>query len=203
MTEDEAKAYIVERVSEAAFDQLERYVAQLVSESEQQNLVSRSTLELVWSRHILDSAQLAWLAPPGGSWIDIGSGAGLPGIVVAIIREAPMVLIEPRRLRTEFLENCKIALGLDNVTVVQAKAEATKLPKAAVISARAVAKADVLFNGASHLASARTMWLLPKGRSAQSEVAEARRSWQGTFHVEQSIVDDTSGIIVATGVAKR
>lgn len=203
MTEEDARDLIASRVAPDALDRLDHFTAMLLAEADQQNLISRTTLDAIWKRHILDSAQLAWMAPPEGRWIDVGTGAGLPGVVVAIMRDQPTILIEPRRLRVEFLEQCCRSLDLGNVSVIHAKAENAKSPHARVISARAVAKAGALFRSAGHLANRETIWLLPKGRSAQSEVAEARRSWQGVFHVEQSIVDDTSGIIVAQGVAKR
>ena len=72
--------------------------------AQRQNLVSASTLDQLWERHILDSAQLVRFEPrPGASWVDIGSGAGLPGIVIACLVDGPGTLVEPRRLRAEFL----------------------------------------------------------------------------------------------------
>jgi len=103
---------VIERLEQAArrpvsretIEKLEAYVALLHEESRHQNLVSATTLEQVWDRHILDSAQLVRFEPrPGASWADIGSGAGLPGIVIACLVEGPVTLIEPRRLRADFL----------------------------------------------------------------------------------------------------
>jgi 16S rRNA (guanine527-N7)-methyltransferase len=87
-------------VSRETLDRLERYADLLRSESAKQNLVSASTLDRLWDRHILDSAQLVKFAPrPDLSWVDIGSGAGLPGIVIAALVTGPVTLVEPRRLR--------------------------------------------------------------------------------------------------------
>ncbi|HET8690912.1 MAG TPA: RsmG family class I SAM-dependent methyltransferase, partial [Steroidobacteraceae bacterium] len=93
----EALAHAAQRdVSRETFEKLERYVALLREENEHQNLVSRTTLDQVWERHILDSAQLVrYESRPGASWIDIGSGAGLPGIVIACLVEGPVTLAEP------------------------------------------------------------------------------------------------------------
>ena len=87
-------------VSRETFDRLTAFVERLKSASRTQNLIAASTLEDIWHRHILDCAQLVRFEPqPGASWVDIGSGAGLPGIVVAALTEGPVTLVEPRRLR--------------------------------------------------------------------------------------------------------
>ena len=112
-------------VSRETFALLERYVALLVEESTRQNLVSESTIHNVWERHIFDSAQLAAFEPhPGASWVDIGAGAGLPGVVVALLVEGPVTLIEPRRLRVEFLERVVAELELrDRVRIAASNAQ--------------------------------------------------------------------------------
>src|SRR5205823_5359670 len=100
-------------VSRETFDRLRMYAQLLKSESRRQNLVSASTLAHLWQRHILDSAQLVRFEPhANASWVDVGSGAGLPGLVVACLIKGPITLVEPRRLRAEFLRNAVAALGL-------------------------------------------------------------------------------------------
>ena len=186
-------------VSRETFEKLEAYVALLREESGRQNLVSASTLGQIWERHILDSAQLAKFEPyAGASWVDIGSGAGLPGIVIGCLVEGPITLIEPRRLRAEFLHKVAESLAL-GVSVICGKAERAGGPFD-VITARAVAPLPNLLRISQHLSTGKTVWALPKGRSAHKELAEVRRSWQGRFHVEQSVVDRESWIVVATGV---
>ena len=107
-------------VSRETFSLLERYVDRLKAANATQNLVSAPTLDAVWERHILDSAQLVRFEPRSpASWIDIGSGAGLPGIVIAILSNGPITLVEPRRLRAAFLQETVNKLGLaPRVTVV-------------------------------------------------------------------------------------
>jgi 16S rRNA (guanine527-N7)-methyltransferase len=189
-------------VSRETFEKLEAYVALLREESARQNLVSASTLDQVWQRHLLDSAQLARFEPcPGASWVDIGSGAGLPGIVIACLVNGPVTLIEPRRLRAEFLHKVAESLRLD-VSVVCGKAERAD-GSFDIITARAVAPLEKLLRISQDLSTGKTVWALPKGRSAQKELVEARRSWQGSFHVEQSVVDRESWIVVATGVRAK
>lgn len=204
MTEDDAKNWLADRFGHNAVVKLSAFVDLLKAETERQNLVARSTLAEVWARHIVDSAQLLiHAADDWDSWIDIGSGAGLPGIVVTLLTEKPITLIEPRRLRVEFLNAAGKQLGLKNLLVVQSKAQSFRAPPASVISARAVAKLASILGESAGFASERTRFILPKGRGAETEVAEARRSWHGTFHVERSVVDAASGIVIAEGIRPR
>ena len=189
-------------VSRETRDRLDVYAALLREGNERQNLVSGATLGSLWERHILDSAQLARFEPrPGSSWVDIGSGAGLPGVVLACLIGGPLTLVEPRRLRSEFLQTVILELGL-SATVIGAKAERVA-GTFDVITGRAVASLSKFIDLSCHLSTKNTVWVLPKGRNAQSELAEAERTWQGVFHVEQSVTDADSRIIVGTGVRAR
>jgi len=201
---------VIERLAEVAgrpvsretFEKLEAYVALLEDESQRQNLVSRATLDHIWDRHILDSAQLVRFEPHAGvSWVDIGSGAGLPGIVIACLIDGPVALVEPRRLRAEFLHKAVAALEL-NAEVLAMKAERVER-RFDAICARAVARLEDLFKLSHHLSTRNSVWVLPKGRNAERELAEARRAWQGAFHVERSVTDAESWIIVGTGVKAK
>ena len=189
-------------VSRETFEKLRRYVEALTEEAGRQNLVSRGTVEDMWERHILDSAQLVrfeWT--PSARWVDIGSGAGLPGVVISCLVEGPVTLIEPRRLRAEFLYRVISELGL-RAQVVQAKAERAS-GSFDVITGRAVAKLTDFLGLSAHLSTRNTVWALPKGRNANSELAEAKRAWQGVFHVERSITDAESWIVVGRQVRAR
>ena len=189
-------------VSRETFEKLQCYLALLRDENQRQNLVSTATIELAWDRHILDSAQLIRHEPfAGASWVDIGSGAGLPGVVIACLVDGPVTLIEPRRLRAEFLHKACESLGL-NVAVFPGKAERA-VGEYDVITARAVASLARLLEISQHLSTGKSLWVLPKGRSAQSELAEARRTWQGRFHVEPSVTDAESFIVVGAGVRAK
>ena len=202
MTEDEARDWIRSRYDVSRETRLATFVDLLRDESTRQNLVSPTSLEQIWARHIVDSAQLLEPADVGGLWLDIGSGAGLPGIVLAILRDEPVELVEPRKLRTAFLQHCVDTLGLTNVTIHTAKVERTT-GRAAVITARAVGSLDTLFRIARHRSDRSTIWVLPKGRNAQSEVEDAQLWWQGSFHVEPSVTAPDSLIIVAKEVRPR
>jgi len=189
-------------VSRETFDRLTAYVELLKAESGRQNLVSASTLGDVWTRHILDSAQLLrFERHAGASWADVGSGAGLPGIVIACLVDGPVTLIEPRRLRADFLRTVVEQLGL-NASVEGVKVERVT-GKFDVITARAVASLDRFLGISQHLSTRNTVWALPKGRNAHSELVEAQRTWQGVFHVEQSVTEADSYIVVGTGVRAK
>jgi 16S rRNA (guanine527-N7)-methyltransferase len=190
-------------VPRETFERLESYAALLKEENHRQNLISASTVDHLWERHILDSAQLLRFEPrAGASWADIGSGAGLPGIVVACLVEGPVTLIEPRRLRADFLHKLVESLQL-NANVFCGKVERA-CGEYDVITARAVASLWKLLKISAHLSTRNTVWALPRGRNASTELAEAQQAWQGRFHVEQSVTDADSRIVVATGVkAKR
>jgi 16S rRNA (guanine527-N7)-methyltransferase len=198
------EAAIGRPVSRETLARLDAYVALLLAENERQNLIGRSTVEEVWTRHIADSAQLIRFAPRTDSrWLDIGSGAGLPGVVIAILDPGPMTLVEPRRLRADFLVRAVAELGLaERVTVHAAKAETIE-GRFDAITARAVASLDRLLAISQHLSTDKTIWLLPKGKSARFELDEARRTWQGHFRLEASRTDPDAQIVVATGVHRR
>jgi 16S rRNA (guanine527-N7)-methyltransferase len=189
-------------VSRETMTRLAAYVDLLKKTAARQNLVAPSTLETVWERHILDSAQLLRFATAKGTWADIGSGAGLPGIVIAILSSDPITLIEPRRLRADFLVQTALALGLSNVSVDCTKVERVQ-GRFDVITARAVAQLDRLLAMAHHLATSSTLWVLPKGKSAQSELAQAQLNWHCDASVEQSCTDPGSEILVLTRVGAK
>ena len=189
-------------VSRETFEKLERYIGLLREEGARQNLISAASLEHVWDRHILDSAQLARFEPrPGSAWGDVGSGAGLPGIVIACLIDGPITLIEPRRLRAEFLHKACESLEL-RATVICAKAQRVE-GRFDVLTARAVSSLVRFLEISAHLSTRNTVWALPKGRSAGAELAEARCTWQGSFHLEASVTDPRSFIVVGTGVRAR
>lgn len=180
--------------------QLERFAAMLVAENDRQNLIAASTIPTIWVRHIADSAQLLALAAGGkGLWVDLGSGPGLPGLVVAILSARPMLLIESRRRRCDFLRAVVAELGLNHVEVAEAPLERVETRPAATISARAFAPLDRLIDLSARFSTESTRWLLPKGRNGVKELASLPEAWQRMFHVEQSRTDAESGILVGTG----
>ena len=191
-------------VPRETLERLHRYAALLRAESARQNLVSASTIDDLWERHVLDSAQLVKFAPKtASSWVDIGSGGGLPGLIVAALVEGPVTLIEPRRLRAEFLERAVAELDLAaRVRVYLGKAESAR-GQFDVITARAVASADKLLRISTHLSTRNSLWVLPKGRSAQSELAELQRHWHCDVETVRSCTDPESEILLVRNVRAK
>lgn len=189
-------------VSRETRERLERFGALLLDENERQNLISRGSAQDLWNRHLADGAQLLDHAPSDAAWLDIGSGPGLPGLVLAIMGVRSITLVEPRRLRTDFLERCVAELDLPNVIIVTGKVQALS-GSFDVITARAVASLDQLFAMAHGLVASEGRWVLPKGRSAAKELEEARRTWQGSFALLPSRTDPDARIVVAEGVRRR
>jgi 16S rRNA (guanine527-N7)-methyltransferase len=185
---------------------MEQLAALVIAETAQQNLIAPSTVGHIWNRHIVDSAQLLSLcagAEQSGLWIDIGSGAGFPGLVVAALSRRPVMLVEPRKRRASFLACAVEEMGLGHTVTVRCDRIENVAESSAVISARAVATLAALFEAAEDCSQTSTRWILPKGRNAREEVASARKAWHGKFHVEHSITDPDSLIVLASGVARR
>ena len=179
-------------------------LAELVRlEGQKQNLVAASTLPIFQQRHVDDSLQLLDLVPRG-PLLDIGSGGGFPGLVLACCRNDIHHLIEPRRKRAEFLNMAAQNLGIvDRVLVHHAKVENISPLPIASITARAVASLSKIIGMAYHLSTPKTRWVLPKGRTAREELAEARRLWHGDFTLMPSVTDAGASIVVATNVVRR
>jgi 16S rRNA (guanine527-N7)-methyltransferase len=206
---DEAAARArVERefdVPRETMDRLDAFCLLLAAQNERQNLVSRSTICVVWERHVLDSAQLLRFAPaPEAPWIDLGSGAGFPGLVVAALHAGPVTLVEERKLRVDFLHRAAAVLGVSHKTeIVGSKVERVERRVFDVISARAFAPLPRLLDLGSRFSTNKTRWILPKGRNARSELDAALASWQGDFRIEPSLTDPDAGIVVAEGVGRK
>ena len=184
-------------------ERLEQFAQLVLAENARQNLIAASTATDFWNRHIVDSLQLLDHVPEFPQlWLDIGSGAGLPGLVVAIASDHRVVLAEPRRRRAEFLINCCDRLGLSEVIVEQRRVETLHIA-ADVVSARAVASLDTLFGWATQIGSADALMILPRGANAVSELDAARVAWHGDFDLAPSVTAPGSGIVLARHVRRR
>ncbi|WP_454885836.1 16S rRNA (guanine(527)-N(7))-methyltransferase RsmG [Sphingomonas oryzagri] len=181
---------------------IERLRTIVLAESKRQNLIAASTVDAFDQRHLTDSLQLATFVSEG-DLLDIGSGGGFPGLVLACVRNGPVHLVEPRAKRADFLERSAAELGLDHVAVHAKKVERVDIAPVAAITARAVAPLDALFAMAQHLSDENTRWVLPKGRGAASELEVARRTWQGEFRLVPSVTDAEAAIVIAEGVRRR
>lgn len=195
----ESRAFVENRCDTASIQKIEAFIELLTDEQSRQNLIATSTISHVWRRHIADSIQLLDLVPevPRGTWVDLGTGAGLPGLIIAIARpEFHVRLIESRRLRSDWLSRCIAKLDLPNCEVLHARVEGLPAEKAGVISARAFAPLPKTIELGRRFSTADTVWLLPKGRSAAQEVAQLPTQLRNAFHVEQSVTDGEAGIVI-------
>jgi 16S rRNA (guanine527-N7)-methyltransferase len=152
-----------------------RYAELLATDGVVRGLIGPREAPRLWERHLVNCGVMAEMIPVGASVVDVGSGAGLPGLVLAVARpDLVITLVEPLARRTSFLEEAVVVLGLDNVTVVRGRAEevAGRLPGADVVTARAVAALDKLAGWCLPLAAVGGRLLAMKGSSAAEEVAE-------------------------------
>lgn len=201
MTEVEAKAQVASLLGVDALAKLERYAELLVAENEIQNLVSRNTVPILWSRHILDGAQLARFARRKDvSWLDVGSGPGLPGVVLAAAGRWQVTLVEPRTRRVEFLQRALTASEIEARIIPSDVADVEG--SFHLITARAVASVDRMLEMTRHLRLPGTRYILPAGRKASDDVEAASRRWHAVFHVEQSVTAPDSGIVLVDRVQK-
>lgn len=203
--ETDARAYVEQLGDAAAAERLELLRAALIEENGRQNLVSRNSLDHIWLRHFADSAQLLEHVPreTSGPWLDMGSGAGFPGLVIAALRpQIPVVLVESRKRRVEWLKRMCTEMGLAKCRVEGSRLELVESFEADVISARAFAPLPKLIALSARFSTATTCWVLPKGRSATQEVAELPTRLRAMFHVEQSRTDAEAGIITGQGRAE-
>lgn len=201
--EASARAYVGQWADAAALERLECLLARLTEENTRQNLVAATTLPVAWQRHVADSAQLLahvpreTLAAMPGPWLDLGSGAGFPGLVLASLRPSDhVILVESRRKRIEWLERMVAELGLGLCRVEGRRLEQVETVPAGIITARAFAPLASLLDLSARFSTERTWYLLPKGRSASQELADMPKRIRQTFHVEHSLTDPDAGILV-------
>jgi 16S rRNA (guanine527-N7)-methyltransferase len=193
----------LQNVSRETFLPLAAYVALLLKWNKSINLIGPATESDVWARHIDDSSQLVALIPSNAtSVVDLGSGAGLPGLVIAMLRpELQVTLVEQDQRKAAFLKEAKRALGLHNVSIAAmdiAKVEA----KFDVVTARALAPLSQLLAMAKPLMEEGATCIFPKGANHQSELAEAAKYWGFEHTLKSSATNGQSSLITITKLTK-
>jgi 16S rRNA (guanine527-N7)-methyltransferase len=211
VTEEQARAYVAGLTDDAGMARLEQFAALVLEENQRQNLIARATEPHLWQRHIADSAQLVDVsrggeallkaetfgANAGGPWLDLGSGPGFPGLVIAALHpNMPVVLVESRARRAEFLNRAIAALQLPKCQVEGQRLERVTPFPARAISARAFAPLPKLLELSAPFSTRVTVYVLPKGRSAAQELEALKPSIRAMFHVKHSLTDPEAGIIV-------
>jgi 16S rRNA (guanine527-N7)-methyltransferase len=190
-------------VSRETLARLEAYAGLLVQWSERINLVGRDTLGDLWRRHFLDSAQLLRHVPPGAqSLVDLGSGAGFPGLVLAIMGVPGVELVEADARKCAFLrEAARVAAA--PVLIRNARIEAVPSQAAAVVTARGVAPLDRLFVLAERFIGPETVCLFPKGERAAQELTAASQAWTMEPTCHESCTDPRGVILCLRRVGRR
>jgi 16S rRNA (guanine527-N7)-methyltransferase len=190
--------------SAAQVADLEQFRAMLTDWNERVNLVSAGSLAEFWPRHALDSAQVLGIVPPARTWVDIGAGAGFPGLVLAILLKgeagAKVHLVESVAKKCRFLEAVAEALNLP-AQVHNDRAENLAL-KSDVVTARAVAPLGRLLGFAKPYMAKGVIGLFPKGRAAETEIADARQAWRFTCNVIPSLSDPEGRVLKVEGLSR-
>lgn len=186
-------------VSRETMADLRAYEALVQKWSPKINLVSKSALSDLWIRHIVDSAQIWPILPESKAYVDLGSGGGFPGIVIAIFlkhrgEESKLTMIESDRRKTVFLQTVIRELGLPAVALPE-RIESAPPQKAEVLTARALASCDKLFGYAHHHLAPDGKAYFLKGQRADEELEEARQNWDFSVKYHASKTEDNAVIL--------
>jgi 16S rRNA (guanine527-N7)-methyltransferase len=206
LSELEARNVLLQmpHVSRETLRRLEAYAEFLRHWQKTTNLVAPSTLEQIWSRHILDSAQLLEILPDARHWLDIGSGGGLPGLVLACqLRDCDgsMDLVESNGKKASFLRYVVTQLDLPaRVHAGRIEQVLPSLTRPDVVTARALAPLNELIAYSKQLLISGAIGLFPKGRDTEAELTDAGRSWQFSYQLHASRTDPKASIIEVTGL---
>jgi len=198
------------KVPRETIHRLIRYADLLARWQKSTNLVASSTLPLLWSRHFADSAQIRGLAPEARLCLDLGSGAGFPGLIVAILQAGKpnfrMHLVESNRKKCAFLaevaRETKAPVDIHAMRIEEL-AESAQSLKPEVVSARALAPAPRLFELASPFFGPRTRGLFLKGREAEAELEAAKAAWDFAARLYPSLTSSSSHIVEVTALRPR
>lgn len=196
------------KVSRETYADLKAFADLVVKWTPKINLIGRGTVQSLWDRHIADSVQIYHYAPENyRKWLDIGSGGGFPGLVVAIIAKtknptAAFVLIESDQRKAAFLRTVARELGL-SVTVIAERIEEVPNQTADVVSARALASLSGLMPLINRHLNEDGLALLHKGKQAQNEIAEARQSWTFLLEDYPSFTDPEARLLAIQRISRR
>jgi 16S rRNA (guanine527-N7)-methyltransferase len=189
-------------VSRETHDHLQDFVTLLKSWNRRINLVGRDTIGDIWRRHILDSAQLFRLIPPGTrTLVDLGSGAGLPGLILAVMGVPGVHLIESDGRKAVFLREA-IRVTRAPAVVHLARIDRIQPFIVDVVTARALAPLSELLRISEQFRDARTICVFPKGRMVEEELTEATKAWHMQVHRQPSLADPLGAILRLEAIAR-
>jgi 16S rRNA (guanine527-N7)-methyltransferase len=205
---DRSRALALTPVSRETLDRLDRFVAVLLEWQQRMNLIASSTEPKLWTRHIADSLQLLALAPQARIWVDLGSGAGFPGVVIACaladMPGARVHLVERSTKKAAFLREAVHATGAPaEVHAVRLEDFAENLPVPVdVVTARALAPLAALLTATYPLLKIGTLGLFPKGQDVDAELTEAAKCWSIQSSLATSLTDPKARIVRVSGIKK-
>ena len=204
---DNDRLFVLEKIGCAkdVSDKLDVYAALLCEWQEKMNLVAKSTLPVLWTRHILDSAQLTtYLSADDKTIVDFGSGAGFPGLVTAVLNPEKQVhLIESDMKKAAFLSAVTEKLALNNVVVHRDRIEKIHINQTDVVMARALAPLDLLLAYVLPYMEKQTRCLFMKGKKAEEEIAAARKKFSFSLSAYPSVTSDEGKILLISKVVKK
>lgn len=197
--EEFAHAFDVPR---GTLERLARYADLLIDWQARMNLVGPATLTDIWGRHFADSAQLSRLVPTGASWLDMGAGGGLPGLVLAAMGWGRFVLVDSIAKKCRFLEAVVEELALPDVTVLNARVEQLPTLGVDIATARAAAPLETLFDWSIRHVRPGGSYVFPKGRRWAEEVDAARTKFRFDLEAFPSMTDPDARILVARNLKR-
>lgn len=191
---------MIQNVSRETMEMLQEFANLLLKWNKAINLIAKSTAEDAFNRHVLDSYQITRHIQFGKTWLDMGSGGGLPGIVLAIAAKAEGVdteftLVESDQRKCAFLRNAAVEFDL-NAKIVAKRVEQHSQPAVSHVSARALAPLSQLLTYAQPFADDDTIYVFPKGQNHIAEVNEARNSWTFDAELIESDTQASSAIVI-------
>ncbi|MPZ41390.1 MAG: 16S rRNA (guanine(527)-N(7))-methyltransferase RsmG [Rhizobiales bacterium] len=209
LTADRAEALRLTPVSRETLARLDRFVEILLTWNAKTNLIAASTIPHLWTRHISDSLQLLDLAPDARIWVDLGSGAGFPGVAIACaLSDTPaskVHLIESNSKKAAFLREAVRLTGAPAIVHAERIEKFVKVfsGPADVVTARALAPLKQLLDQSVSLLKTGALGLFPKGQDVDAELTEATKYWNIKVNLAPSRTDSKSHIVVVRGLERR
>ena len=206
---DRARAFGLTPVSRETEERLDRFVELLLTWQKTTHLISPSTIPNLWTRHVADSLQLIDLAPNARLWVDLGSGGGFPGVVIACaLADTPgaqIHLVESNSKKAAFLREAVRVTGAPAVVqpmrIEKYVANFAAIPD--VVTARALLPFKSLLDNSFSILSRGTLGLFPKGQDVAAELTQAAKYWKVEYTLAPSRTDSLARIVVVRGLERR
>ena len=201
MTKNEiVKSFYLKKSQEGL---IENYLESLTKHNLHTNLVGKSTLVNPWNSHILDSLQiLPFISSKTNSILDMGTGAGLPGVVLKICGCKNVTLVDSNGKKINFLKKINKEMNLE-IDIVLGRLEKIKNNKFDIITSRALANLDKLFTYSQKFIKKNTVLIFLKGKTVNEEIDFAKKKWKFNYTKHQSISDKRGTVLNIGGLKKR